>query len=120
MDPFTVSLHVRARIADPIATDQHFINFPNLRITSSAAAAQPWINWHDDFVVKGNNGKDQERRGSFVFLTGDLQNEAARIDLFQLGIFRLSRSMDTAEVDTVTADIYCERMEFHGAEGGRM
>ena len=90
------------------------ISFPNLKITFADTTAQTWIDWHDAFVIKGNNGDANEKTGSLVFLAPDLQTPFGTINFFNLGIFRLSLdSSDVTpdQVQHVTAELYCERME---------
>ena len=57
IDSFTIK-----QIAAEASTE-----FPNLKITLAESAAQKWIDWHENFVIKGN-GSD-ERSGSLVFLS---------------------------------------------------
>lgn len=90
--------------------------FPDLKITLSQADAGPWAQWHEDFVVKGNAGDAQEKNGAIVFLDPSLKEELGRINLFNCGIFRFgAEPRDAANRDRVarvTAELYCERMEF--------
>jgi hypothetical protein len=91
------------------------LEFPNLKVTLAASNAQTWSNWLNDFVVLGNNGQDKERNGSIVYLSQNLQTELARINLFSCGIFGLEPEKVVAGSDAirrVTADLYCERMQF--------
>jgi hypothetical protein len=91
------------------------LEFPNLRITLAETSAQSWMDWHEDFVIKGNNDAGKERNGSLIFLSPNLQQELARINLYNLGIFRLAPSRAEANADQikrVSAELYCERMEF--------
>ena len=83
------------------------LDFPDLSITIARTSARSWLDWHDDFVVKGNNGQAREKSGSLVLLSRK-KREVARVDLFNLGVYRVApdRSGD------VTARLYCERMEF--------
>ena len=30
--------------------------------------------WHEDFVIKGNNGEDKEKGGTLEYLTADLKD----------------------------------------------
>jgi len=92
------------------------VEFPNLRITLAEVSAESWAAWHQSFVIDGNNDESQEKGGSLVFLSADRKTELAEIRLFNLGIFRLrpERVEGGAEaVRRVTAELYCERMEFH-------
>src|SRR5262245_47013316 len=91
------------------------IDFPNLTIALAETTAQTWIDWFDDFVVKGNNGDDREKTGSLVFLSPNRQTEIGRVNFFNMGIFKLASSRGEANADQirrVTAHLYCERMEF--------
>ena len=90
------------------------VEFPNLRVTIAEADAATWHEWHEDFVVKGNNDDAHEKSGTIVFLTPNRKDELARINLFNVGIFALRRPPATAaaeKVARVVAELYCERME---------
>ncbi len=88
------------------------VDFPNLRITMSAAHAASWLAWHEDFVLKGHNTAAFEKSGSISLLTPNLQTELTRLELEGLGIFRItSEEMDVGRiVPRVIADVYCEQM----------
>lgn len=90
------------------------IEFPNLKLTLDAGQAQTWEAWHEDFVVKGNNGENRERSGAIVYLDATLKNELARVSIFNCGIFRLSPVKSDPRVERsarMIAELYCERME---------
>ena len=92
------------------------IDFPNLRISLSESSAKAWIEWHEDFVIKGNSGEANEKNGSLTFLASDLKTELATINFFNLGIFSLSLDDSDDPADQIkrfTAELYCEHMEFH-------
>jgi hypothetical protein len=89
------------------------LEFPNLRITLTAASAQSWWTYHQDFVVNANNGEKFEKPGSLIFLASD-GTEIARIKFFNMGLFRLSENTAASGTDLiprVTAEMYVERME---------
>jgi hypothetical protein len=91
------------------------IEFPNLTITLAETGAQTWIDWFDDFVVKGNNGEDREKTGSLIFLSPNRQTEIGRVNFFNMGIFKMAATKGDAneeQIRRVTAQLYCERMEF--------
>jgi len=91
------------------------LEFPNLRITLAGSGAQTWVDWHDDFVIKGNCGDAQEKSGSLTFLAPDLKHELARVEFNHLGIFRLAPEKPEPQPDNISrlvAELYCERMEF--------
>lgn len=92
------------------------LEFPNLTITLAESSASSWFAWFEDFVIKGNCDDSKEKTGSIVFLAANRQDELLRIDLFNLGIFKLAsdkRESNADAVATVTASLYCERMELH-------
>jgi hypothetical protein len=91
------------------------IEFPDLQITLAESVVATWKQWHDDFVIKGNNDETKERNGRLIFLSTDLQRELARVEFFNLGIFRLKNTPVVSgeeSIRRVTAELYCERMTF--------
>ncbi|MBC7944583.1 MAG: phage tail protein [Burkholderiales bacterium] len=116
IDTFTVKQtlirHTDGAGATRIAPDR--LDFPNLKISLAESSAQSWLQWHEDFVVKGNNGAGQERKGSLTLLAPNLTSELVRINFFNLGIFRMGREKAAADKQAIarlTAELYCERME---------
>jgi hypothetical protein len=89
------------------------VAFPNLRITISKAIAETWFEWHESFVVSGNNGDAFERNGTISFLSNDFQTELSRIELHHLGIIRLGSDPNDggSQLTRVTAELYCEQMQ---------
>ena len=99
------------------------LEFPNLSITLAESAAATWMDWFDDFVVKGNNGDEREKSGSLIFLSPNLQAELGRVNFFNLGIFKIGSAKTDAvdeRIQRVTAELYCERMELQLAKGGKV
>jgi hypothetical protein len=89
--------------------------FPDLNISLAAVNSESWANWHQDFVIKGNNGDAQEKNGAIVFLDHTRSKELGRISLFNCGIYRFGAPPMDAKSESVRrmiADLYCERMEF--------
>jgi len=98
------------------------LEFPNLAINLAESSAKTWLDWFESFVIKGNSEDKKEKNGSIAILSPNLKDELLRVDLFNLGIFKIAPDTAEANVDrvaTVTAHLYCERMELHlGAENG--
>jgi hypothetical protein len=93
------------------------LNFPNLKITMAEVAAQSFIDWHDSFVIKGNNDDSKERHGSLTLLSPDRKIEMAKIEFFNMGIFRIQPDKAQANADQIkrlTVELYVERMTFNG------
>jgi hypothetical protein len=91
-------------------------NFSNLHITLPEAAAKSFIDWHEDFVIKGNNSDDMEKSGSLTFLASDLKTVLAHINFSHIGIYNLTRptvvSGTTAGIRRITVDLYFENMQW--------
>jgi phage tail-like protein len=91
------------------------LTFPNLKISLSTATAETWTKWHEEFVIKGNNTENFEKNGALIFLSPNRETELARIEFFNLGIFKCSKDANKAAADTIdrtSAELYCERMQF--------
>jgi phage tail-like protein len=88
------------------------VEFPNLRVTLASTGAQTWIDWFDDFVLKGNSGDANEKGGTLRLLSANLKDELGQVRLFNVGIFKLAADpTEAAAIKRVVADLYCERME---------
>ena len=91
------------------------LNFPNLKITMAEVAAQSFLDWHDSFVIKGNNDDSKEKNGSLTLLSPDRKTEIAKIEFFNMGIFRIQPDKAQANADQIkrlTVELYVERMTF--------
>jgi hypothetical protein len=94
------------------------LEFPNLKVTFSEVAAEPWMKWLEDFVIQGNCEENHHKNGTLELLAPDKGPKLAAIKFFGLGICKLSHSAP-AEGDSeqmlFTAEMYCERMELEPA-----
>ena len=91
------------------------LEFPNLKITLAEATAQSWLDWHENFVVKGNNDETFEKSGILTFLSPNRQEVLAQIKFYNMGIIRAQSEKGEANADTVKrvqVELYVERMEF--------
>jgi hypothetical protein len=82
-------------------------------------AAAPLYDWHEDFVIKGNNGQQKEKTATLEFLTADLSSALFTLQFSGVGIFRLE-SEAQANVDAirkVRAGLYCEEIRFDSKVG---
>lgn len=85
------------------------LEFPNLTITLAESHAESGYGWHDNFVIKGNNGADKERTGLVTLSSPNLKLELARIDLAGMGIFKITRDKiesNNGNIRRVTAELY--------------
>lgn len=90
--------------------------FPNLVVSVSAASAQSWQTWFDDFVVGGDNDRSKEKSGAIVLLASDMSTELGRIALHDVGICALrppALGDTTQTVARFSAELYCDWMELH-------
>jgi hypothetical protein len=91
------------------------IEVPDLAVNIPVSESDSWMKWFDDFVVRGNHGRNRLKNGSIVLLAEDNRTELGRIGLFNVGIFKFARlpsGASTAQPPQMVAELYCERMEF--------
>lgn len=110
----------QAVIADEIGALRDYakepgkLEFPNLVITLPDTAADELYAWHEDFVIKGNNGQNKERNGSLEYLS-TAGETLFKLDFQNLGIFKLAPEPVEPEgenIRRVKAEMYCESMKF--------
>jgi len=95
--------------------------FPNLKVTQAESTAQSWLDWHESFVVQGNNDDKAEKNGTLELLSPDLQTTLARVRFFNAGIFSIRPDTAKASFEQpprVIAELYVERMEFEAGSTG--
>ena len=93
------------------------LELPNLVVTVAEGMAAPLYDWHEDFVIKGNNGQDKEKTGTLELLTPDLASALLTLKFAGLGIFRMESDTAQAGSDAirrVRASMYCEELHFDG------
>lgn len=91
------------------------LDFPNLVVTFAESSSQSWVQWHENFVIKGNNSQDYEKAGTLEFLSADLKEALFTLTFSNLGIFRLGADATTAGSEAIrrlTAEMYCESISF--------
>ncbi len=96
------------------------VEIPNLAVTLPESAAQSFFDWHQDFVINGNNGSESEKSGMLEYLTPNLAEVLFTIELHHLGIFKLAPEKVEAgseNVRRVRAEMYCEQMAFKFGTG---
>jgi phage tail-like protein len=90
------------------------IDVPNLSVSVVESAAGPLYDWHEDFVIKGNNGQDKEKTATLEYLTQDLKTALLTLQFSGVGIFRLDTEADvgTDAARKLRAGLYCEEIRF--------
>jgi len=91
------------------------LEIPNLKVTFSAADIKPWAEWFDNFVIKGNNGQEQEKQGTIELLDPSTKETLGTVNLTQVGFFSLNSEALEANGDGISrwvAELYVEQMGF--------
>jgi len=91
------------------------IEFPNLVITLAESHADKFYQWHENFVIKGVNGDDQEKTAMLEYLSPDLTTVLFTLTLEHCGVFKLSPDKIEAGVESirrVKVEMYCEEIKF--------
>lgn len=92
-----------------------YLEIPNLVITFPESHAEDFYKWHEDFVIKGNNGDDKEKNGTLEYLNPSLDKVLFVLSFKHLGIFRLTAEKAESGVESlrrVKAEMYCEEIIF--------
>jgi len=79
----------------------------DLMVTFADRDVDQWRAWADDFIVKGNNGQDQEKQGALEVLAPDFAEILATLTIKQIGIFELAPT-DDASIRSHRASMYFE------------
>ncbi|HYF92750.1 MAG TPA: phage tail protein [Symbiobacteriaceae bacterium] len=91
------------------------VEIPNLVITFPESHADSFYDWHQDFVISGNNGEGKEKSGTLEYLSPDLKEVLFRLEFHNLGIFKLAPDKvesGAEQIRRVKAEMYCEDMSF--------
>lgn len=85
------------------------LSIPNLAVTVAESDAQSFVNWHDDFVVKGQNDESKEKTGTLEYLSQNKKDIKFKLTFKHVGIFSLTREKD---VNSLKAGLYVEEIVF--------
>jgi len=91
------------------------VEVPNLTITLAESHADDFYRWHENFVIKGNNGEDQEKGGTLEYLTPNLQEVLFTLSFYHLGVFKVTPDKVEASAEPIRrlkVDMYCEDIKF--------
>ena len=91
------------------------VEIPNLVITLAESHADEFYRWHEDFVIKGNNGEDREKGGTLEYLTPNLQEVLFTLHFYHLGVFKVSPDKVEASAEPIRrlkVEMYCEDIKF--------
>ena len=91
------------------------LHVSNVILTLPITDAEPWLDFLDDFVIRGNNADEFERQGSIELLDTSLKDTQFTLDLQNVGIVRARRlRLDAGSevVATMEVELYCESVVF--------
>jgi hypothetical protein len=99
------------------------MEIPNIKLTMSPVDLKPWQQWHDDSVVKGGGGKQQEKTMRVEFLDATMKNPLAAIELNGVGIVAIrtpKAEANSEQIARVEIELYAEQLKFSptGGAGG--
>lgn len=113
---FTISQSVAERAVGEMRDYERqagVLEIPNIKVTFAEVDREPWDEWFQDFVVKGNAGDDRELSGTIAFLDPGLKTELVTIELGHVGIYRL-RPAPAAAAESIrrwVAELYVEQVK---------
>jgi phage tail-like protein len=92
------------------------LEVPNLKITLAEFYAQDFLKWHEDFVIKGNNGQEAEKMATLEFVSPNSPTPLFALSFSGVGIFDVTvnkQSSDSSEqkATTVSPQLYCEEVK---------
>lgn len=91
------------------------LTVPDLVVTLSAASAEGWEKWHEDFVIRGDNGPGKEKTGTLELLAPNMSTVLMTVTFAGLGISRLQRVAVVSGTDAIPmlrASLYIEQVAF--------
>lgn len=89
--------------------------FSNLALTLPETHADPFYQWYEDFVLKGNNGEAKEKNGKIELLSPNMTEVLFTLNFNHLGIFRYAPEIiekNTDAIRRVRVEMYCQSMTF--------
>jgi phage tail-like protein len=92
-----------------------YLEIPNLVITFPESHAKPFYDWHESFVIRGENGDEKEKGGTLEYLSPDLKTILFTITFKHLGIFKLTPDKvesGNEQIRRLKAEMYCEDLSF--------
>jgi phage tail-like protein len=92
------------------------VEIPNLVITFPESHSKCFYDWHQSFVINGENGQDKEKGATLEYLTPDLKTVLFTLTFSNLGIFKLTPDKVEAgneQIRRVKAEMYCEDIKFN-------
>ena len=87
----------------------------NLTAWVAASHSEPFYQWFENFVLKGNNGDNMERTGTLEYFDPPLKEVLFRLTFDHMGIFKLTRDSSGVAAGGLAhdkAEMYVENIRF--------
>jgi T4-like virus tail tube protein gp19 len=99
---------------DPSKTQATF-GLSDLSFSQAISHSKTLEQWHQSFLIEGNNAEQNEKSGTLEFLTPDVKSTLLTITLSGLGIYRIAPSTYEAKQEatttTLSAQLYVEQAQ---------
>ncbi|MEA2647061.1 MAG: hypothetical protein QOE92_2144 [Chloroflexota bacterium] len=116
IDPLTVKVTGPSAGEKPgAAKSAANLEISNLVMAISMADYPDWEQWHQDFVVRGQNDAGHEKNGKVQLLAADMSTVLATLTLSNLGLFNLSTEFEANSAEKIsrfTVEMYIEKLGF--------
>lgn len=117
VDAFAVKQHVINAPVGPLLyapKEIGRIEFPTITLYAPETYAQPWFDWWQEFVGRGNHSPEKERTGEIHYMDSTFSQTLLTINLSGVGITGITfekHDGHTENVRTVKIDLYVEGMK---------
>jgi hypothetical protein len=94
------------------------LQISNVLVTVPLAFGKPWLDWVDDFLVKGNSDDGSERTATLQCLDQALKDPLFTLTLSHVGPIRARRQVASSGIDAISLlelELYCESVAFAAA-----
>jgi hypothetical protein len=91
------------------------LQISNVLVTLPLAFGKPWLEWVDDFLVKGNSDDASERTATLQFLDPTMKDALFTVTLSHVGPVRARRQVASSGIDAISLlelELYCESVAF--------
>jgi hypothetical protein len=93
-------------------TQPAWLEISDLVLILSSSRADTFRAWHEDFVIRGNNGHDKQKTATITYLGATGQDALTTIDLTGVGIYKLADELPETGAEGIArtiASMYCEQ-----------
>jgi phage tail-like protein len=118
IDSFTLKQNVKPMACGPdwmYQLEPTSLEVPNIAIYLPMAKAENFLKWHEDYVVKGNNGPEKEKNGAIAFLDPTRTKTLLTIELKRVGMHNCSaEKIDVGQdqIRRLKVELFVEEMTF--------